>query len=82
LSNGAAEVVVTTDVGPRIIRYARAGGENMLAELPDAVTRTALGDWKAWGGHRLWHAPEGMPRSYAPDNAPGSRSRWSRRARA
>jgi hypothetical protein len=70
LSNGAVEVVVTTDIGPRIIRYALAGGENVLAELPDAVTKTALGDWKAWGGHRLWHAPEGMPRSYAPDNAP------------
>jgi hypothetical protein len=70
LSNGAVEVVVTTDVGPRIARYALAGGENILGETPDAVTKTALGDWKAWGGHRLWHAPEGNPRSYAPDNAP------------
>lgn len=70
LSNGTVEVVVTTDVGPRIIRYALAGGENILAELPEGVTKTVLGDWKAWGGHRLWHAPEGNPRSYAPDNAP------------
>ena len=70
LSNGTVEVVVTTDVGPRIARYALAGGENILGEVPDAVTKTALGDWKAWGGHRIWHAPEGMPRSYGPDNAP------------
>ena len=70
LSNGTVEVVVTTDVGPRVIRYALAGGENILGEVPDAVVKTALGDWKAWGGHRLWHAPEGNPRSYAPDNAP------------
>jgi hypothetical protein len=70
LSNGSVEVVVTTDVGPRIARYALAGGQNILGELPEAVTKTALGDWKAWGGHRLWHAPEGNPRSYAPDNAP------------
>jgi hypothetical protein len=70
LSNGTVEVVVTTDVGPRIIRYALVAGENILGEVPDAVTKTALGDWKAWGGHRLWHAPEGNPRSYAPDNAP------------
>lgn len=70
LSNGTVEVVVTTDVGPRVARYALAGGENVLAEVPDAVTKTALGDWKAWGGHRLWHAPEGNPRSYAPDNTP------------
>jgi hypothetical protein len=70
LSNGTVEVVVTTDVGPRIARYALAGGENVLGEVPEGVTKTALGDWKAWGGHRLWHAPEGNPRSYAPDNAP------------
>jgi len=70
LSNGTVEVVVTTDVGPRIIRYALVGGENILGEVPEAVTKTALGDWRAWGGHRLWHAPEGNPRSYAPDNAP------------
>jgi hypothetical protein len=70
LGNGTVEVVVTTDIGPRVARYALAGGENILGEVPDAVTKTALGDWKAWGGHRLWHAPEGNPRSYAPDNAP------------
>ena len=35
LTNGAAEVIVTTAVGPRILRYALAGGENILAELPD-----------------------------------------------
>ncbi|HEY4758515.1 MAG TPA: hypothetical protein VIH43_08145, partial [Chthoniobacterales bacterium] len=28
------------------------------------------GDWKPWGGHRLWVAPEHMPDSYAPDNVP------------
>jgi hypothetical protein len=70
LSNGTVEVVVTTDIGPRIARYALAGGENVLGEVTEAVTKTALGDWKPWGGHRLWHAPEGNPRSYAPDNAP------------
>ena len=70
LSNGTVEVVVTTDIGPRIARYALAGGENILGEVPELVTKTELGEWKPWGGHRLWHAPEGNPRSYAPDNAP------------
>ena len=70
LSNGAVELVVTTDIGPRIVRYALAGGENILGEVPEAVTKTELGDWKPWGGHRLWHAPESNPRSYAPDNTP------------
>ncbi len=70
LSNGTVEVIVTTDIGPRIIRYAFMGGENLLAEVPDLKVTTELGDWKAWGGHRLWTAPEAMPRSYSPDNTP------------
>lgn len=70
LSNGTVEAIVTTDIGPRIIRYGFIGGENLLAELPDMVVETALGEWRPWGGHRLWTAPEDMPRSYAPDNAP------------
>ncbi|HEY0081571.1 MAG TPA: hypothetical protein VGB61_02175 [Pyrinomonadaceae bacterium] len=69
LSNGTVEAVVTSDVGPRIIRYAFAGAENMLGEVPDATLTTELGDFKPWGGHRLWAAPEAKPRSYAPDNA-------------
>ena len=70
LSNGAVEVIVTTDIGPRIIRYGFVGGENLLAEVPDLKVTTELGDWKAWGGHRLWAAPESMPRTYSPDNSP------------
>jgi hypothetical protein len=68
LANKSVEVVVTTDVGPRIIRYAYMGEENILGEIPDDVVKTALGTWKPWGGHRLWTAPEAMPRSYSPDN--------------
>jgi hypothetical protein len=70
LSNGTVEVVVTTDVGPRIVRYAFAGQENVLGEVPEGKVTTELGDWRAIGGHRLWHAPEAMPRTYAPDNGP------------
>ena len=33
LSNGSTEVIVTTDIGPRIIGYGFVGGENILAEL-------------------------------------------------
>jgi hypothetical protein len=70
LSNGTVEVVVTSDVGPRIVRYNFAGAENILGEVPGATLATELGDFKPWGGHRLWVAPEAKPRSYAPDNAP------------
>ena len=70
LSNGTTEAIVTTDVGPRIIRYGFPGEENLLAEMPDDAVETELGDWKPYGGHRLWTAPEAMPRSYSPDNGP------------
>lgn len=70
LSNDKVEAVVTSDVGPRIVRYNLHGAENILGEVPDAVLTTALGDFKPWGGHRLWVAPEAKPRSYAPDNSP------------
>lgn len=70
LSNASVEVIVTTDIGPRIIRYAPVGGSNMLAELPTDTVKTELGDWKPYGGHRLWHAPESKPRTYSPDNDP------------
>jgi len=70
LSNRAVEVIVTTDIGPRIIRYGFPGEDNILGECPDAAVATELGEWKPWGGHRLWTAPEAIPRSYVPDNSP------------
>ena len=70
LFNERVELIVTTDVGPRIIKYALLGGENILGEHPTATVETALGAFKPYGGHRLWIAPENMPNSYAPDNSP------------
>lgn len=70
LTNGTVEVTVATDVGPRVLGYNFVGGENVFGEVPEAAITTAFGDWKPWGGHRLWAAPEVNPRSYVPDNAP------------
>ena len=70
LSNGVVDVVVTTDLGPRIIRHGFAGEDNLLGEISDDTVKTDLGVWKPWGGHRLWTAPDSMPRSYSPDNEP------------
>jgi len=67
LSNGQVEVIVTTDIGPRVIGYRRLAGRNILAEMPG---KAGSSEWQPWGGHRLWLAPEAMPFSYAPDNAP------------
>lgn len=70
LSNGTVEAVITTDVGPRIIRYGFVGGQNVLNEYSDMLGKTGGDEWRIYGGHRLWHAPEAQPRTYAPDNAP------------
>ncbi len=70
LANDQVELVVTTDVGPRIIRLALLGGENLLKEVPDQMGKTGGDDWRPYGGHRFWHAPEVIPRTYAPDNDP------------
>ena len=71
LSNGDAALVVTTSVGPRIIYYgltdAPNGGPNAFAILPDTRGQSGGDIWQPYGGHRLWHAPEVMPRSYFPD---------------
>jgi hypothetical protein len=68
LSNRQIELVVTTDVGPRIIRCGFLGGENELKEYPEMLGKTGGSEWKIYGGHRLWHAPEAEPRTYYPDN--------------
>jgi hypothetical protein len=53
----------------RIMGLYPAGKPNLLADLshvPPIVT--PYGDFYFRGGHRLWHAPEAMPRSYIPDD--------------
>ncbi|MCS7310779.1 MAG: hypothetical protein NZ741_11220 [Armatimonadetes bacterium] len=70
LSNGRMELIVTTDVGPRVIRCGFVGGQNLFHEFPNDRGKTGGTEWRPYGGHRLWHAPEQMPRTYAPDNEP------------
>ncbi|MFC1620473.1 hypothetical protein ACFL45_11075 [Candidatus Neomarinimicrobiota bacterium] len=69
LSNGVVELIITTDVGPRIMRYGYIGDQNLFKEYRDQMGKTGGDEWRIYGGHRLWHAPEGRPRSYAPDNS-------------
>ena len=70
VSNGEIELVATTDVGPRIIRLGFVGGQNLFKNYEATLGRTGGDEWHNYGGHRLWHAPEIFPRSYAPDNGP------------
>ena len=69
LSNGHIYLEYLLGAGPRIVRLAASeADENLMAELPGVAIPTPLGEFRLYGGHRLWHAPEAMPRSYAPDN--------------
>jgi len=70
LSNGEVELIATTDVGPRIIRFGFVGGQNVFKEFPDMMGKTGGDEWRIYGGHRLWAAPEAQPRTYYPDNEP------------
>lgn len=45
-----------------------AGKPNLLADVSDLPpVPTPYGDFHFLGGHRLWHAPEAMPRTYIPE---------------
>jgi hypothetical protein len=70
LSNRLVDLVVTADVGPRIIRFGFIDRDNELKEIEETLGQTGGNQWRIYGGHRLWHAPEEMPRTYAPDNDP------------
>jgi hypothetical protein len=70
LNNGEVDLIATTDVGPRIIRYAFTGEPNVFKEYPTQMGQTGGEEWRIYGGHRLWHAPEAKPRCYWPDNVP------------
>lgn len=52
----------------RIIGLFPAGKPNLFIDLSNfPPVPTPWGDFYFRGGHRLWHAPEAMPRTYAPD---------------
>ena len=53
---------------PRIVRFNPAGKPNMFADLGSDFIETPYGKFYLRGGHRLWHAPEAMPRTYLPDS--------------
>ncbi len=68
LSNGIIDVVVTTDIGPRIVKF---GFENDVNEFnldPKTIGLKGGDEYRYYGGHRLWHSPEDRKRTYVPDN--------------
>lgn len=70
LSNGTLELIVTADVGPRVIYLGFVNQYNEFKVFDHQAGLTGGDEWRNYGGHRLWHAPEVHPRTYYPDNQP------------
>jgi hypothetical protein len=67
LKNAYIQIEYLTD-SLRIMGLTPAGKPNMLADISDFPRiPTPYGEFVFKGGHRLWHSPEAMPRTYIPD---------------
>ena len=70
LSNGTIELIITGDVGPRIVYFGFVGDVNEFCEVPDDLGKIGGDEWRMYGGHRFWHGPEVEGRTNLPDNDP------------
>ncbi|HSQ55781.1 MAG TPA: hypothetical protein VLM40_08540 [Gemmata sp.] len=68
IANDVVEVVITLDVGPRVIAYRHPAGFNVLKNYDSMMGGTGEAEWQIRGGHRFWLAPEDLTRTYFPDN--------------
>src|SRR5216683_5030852 len=58
VSNSEVELIVTSDVGPRVIRFGFVGGQNVFKEFPDQLGGNREEKFQLRGGDRVWKAPE------------------------
>jgi hypothetical protein len=72
LANNDFELLVTTDVGPRILVYKTRRGENTLKVFDNQIGTSGEAEWRSRGGHRFWLAPEDEALSYHLDNGPAN----------
>ncbi|WP_031497743.1 hypothetical protein [Bryobacter aggregatus] len=70
ITNGEVELILTSDIGPRIIRYGFVGSQNLFKEFADQMGKSGEDSWQIRGGHRLWIGPEDAKYTYGLDNAP------------
>ena len=73
VDRGGPRVVITTDVGPRILSASLPDGtgEGLLASLPElCIERPGWPRYQLHGGHRLWAGPEVPETTYLPDDGP------------
>jgi len=69
-STKALELTVTTGLGPRVVSLRSLSGKagNLFFQFPDDEKR--YHGYYLRGGHRLWHSPEHIVRTYQPDDEP------------
>ncbi len=70
VSNGEVELIVTRDIGPRVIRFGFVGGQNLFKEFPEQMGKTGEDKFQLRGGDRVWKAPEDPVATWVPDNLP------------
>lgn len=80
MENDQMELLITVDVGPRIIFLAAKGGENLLYNAKEGtrIDRSPLykqvfgedEEYHFYGGHRMWLAPQRHIHTESPDNVP------------
>lgn len=67
IQNDFLQVEYATDA-LRIMGLIPTGKSNLFVKLPESASaETPYGTYYFRGGHRIWHAPEAMPRTYIPD---------------
>ncbi len=70
LSNGTIRLIVTTQVGPRIIHLSFTDRDNLLYQDLETLGSTGGDVFHLYGGHRFWCSPEILETTYVPDNFP------------
>lgn len=68
LSNGYIELISPTVIGPRILYFGFVGDGNVLFVDETEAGMTGGDDYRIYGGHRLWTAPQSDPRTYQLEN--------------
>src|SRR2546428_4959796 len=66
ISNGEVEVIITSDIGPRIMRYAFTGGQNVFKEFNETLGKSGEEQWQPRGRPRHWAPPTEACQTYTP----------------
>lgn len=72
ISNSLVELLVTLDVGPRVLVYKTFHGSDVFKVYKEQLGKSHENQWCIRGGHRLWLAPEDEIMTYHRDNKPAS----------